>query len=60
MQAVTVTKEYTSTEVATEMFKEDNNIEFFPNRKDMLPYLNTNAKKAMSLIIIGCQRHNTF
>jgi len=51
----TVTKEYTSTEVATEMLKRNNNIEFFPNRKDMLPYLKHECKEGDVIIIMGAR-----
>jgi UDP-N-acetylmuramate-alanine ligase len=37
------------------MLKRNNNIEFFPNRKDMLPYLKHECKEGDVIIIMGAR-----
>ncbi|MCB9018643.1 MAG: Mur ligase domain-containing protein [Paludibacteraceae bacterium] len=54
----TVSKDVTSTDVATEMLKRNRNIEFFPDREKMLPYLKEECKGGDVILIMGA-RDNT-
>ncbi|MCL2651988.1 MAG: UDP-N-acetylmuramate--L-alanine ligase [Candidatus Azobacteroides sp.] len=51
----TVNKEITSEEVAKEMQKHNNQILFFPDRNDMLPYLKQNCRKGDVVLIMGAR-----
>jgi len=51
----TVNKEITAEEVALEMQEKSDHILFFPDRKDMLPYLKQNCRRGDVILIMGAR-----
>jgi UDP-N-acetylmuramate--alanine ligase len=51
----TVNKEITSEEVAVEMQQKSDHVLFFPDRKDMLPYLKQNCRVGDVILIMGAR-----
>ena len=51
----TVEKEITSGMVASEMQQKNDRILFFPDRKDMLPYLKQNCRKGDVVLVMGAR-----
>lgn len=51
----TVSREVTSKDVATAMQAKSQQVEFFPDRKDMLPYLKQNCESGDAIIIMGAR-----
>ena len=51
----TVDKEITSKDVASGMQKQNNRILYFPDRKEMLPYLKQNCRKGDVVLIMGAR-----
>jgi UDP-N-acetylmuramate--alanine ligase len=51
----TVNKEITAEEVALEMRQKSDHILFFPDRKDMLPYLQQNCRKGDVILVMGAR-----
>ena len=51
----TVNKEVTSENVASEMQQQNSRVLFFPDRKDMLPYLKQNCRKGDVILIMGAR-----
>jgi UDP-N-acetylmuramate--alanine ligase len=51
----TINKEITAGEVAIEMQEKSDHVLFFPDRKDMLPYLKQNCEKEDVILIMGAR-----
>jgi UDP-N-acetylmuramate--alanine ligase len=51
----TVSKEITAEDVAIEMQEKSNHVLFFPDRKEMLPYLKQNCRKGDVILLMGAR-----